>query len=113
MLSSSTSSGKRTEMKTRVSDNLNGDKKLNPQDTVHEYYHFIFTRHMIKGKINIPSFKDIASLVSHLYSASFFSMVLTPAERTNQTCFVSLLYNFFASKGQFLTSKNQNQKFLC
>lgn len=62
---------------------------------------FILTRH--KGKINIPSFKDIASLVSHLYSASFFSMVLTPVEHTNQTGCVSPLYNIFLhQKANFL-----------
>lgn len=39
---------------------------------------------IIKWKINLPSFKDIASLVSHLYSDSFFSMVFTPEEYKHQ-----------------------------
>lgn len=34
------------------------------------------------ARSDLPSFRDIASLVSHLYSASFFSMVLSPEDQT-------------------------------
>lgn len=33
-------------------------------------------------EVHVPSFRDIASLVSHLYSASFFSMILSPGDHT-------------------------------
>lgn len=36
-------------------------------------------------EVNVPNLRDIASLVSHLYSASFFSMVLNPEDHEEHT----------------------------
>lgn len=85
---------------------------LIPDNTNKKWRHksdYIFLKDIYNTvKRNLPSFKDIASFVSHLYSASFFSIVFIPGEHTDQmlTGF-SLLYTILSKDPDNLKEFNR------